>query len=82
MSHPDVQTAIRKIFNAGREAGVPVGILALTPDDLRTYRALGATMFMDSLPRLLLRACQGQLQGMREAAAAHGVGSAPSSGDR
>ncbi len=81
VSHPDVQAAIRRIFGAGREAGVPVGILALTADDVRTYRALGATMFMDSLPRLLLRTCQGQLQGMRDAAI-RGAGSASSSGDR
>ena len=68
VAHPDVQAAIRRIIGAGRAAGVPVGILALTPDDVRTYCAEGATMFLDSLPRLLLRACQGQVQKMREAA--------------
>lgn len=68
LSHPDVQAAIRRIIGAGRTAGVPVGILALTPEDVRAYRSLGATMFMDSLPRLLLRACQGQVQKLREAA--------------
>jgi len=80
-AHPDVQAAIRRIIQTGRAAEVPVGILALTADDVKTYRALGATMFMDSLPRLLLRACQGQVQGMREAAARAAEGS-PSSGVR
>ncbi len=68
VAHPDVQAAIRRIISAGRSAGVPVGILALTPEDVQAYRAQGATMFMDSLPRLLLRACQDQVQKMREAA--------------
>ena len=67
-AHPDVQAAIRRIIQAGRAAGVPVGILALTPDDVRVYHALGATVFLDSLPRLLLRACRAQVQDMREAA--------------
>ena len=80
-AHPDVQAAIRRIIQTGRAAEVPVGILALTADDVKTYRALGATMFMDSLPRLLLRACQGQVQGMREASARAAEGS-PSSGVR
>jgi 4-hydroxy-2-oxoheptanedioate aldolase len=76
VAHPDVQAAIRRIISVGRSAGVPVGILALTPEDVQAYRAQGATMFMDSLPRLLLRACQGQVQRMREAA--HAVqGAAP-----
>jgi len=76
IAHPDVQAAIRRIISVGRSAGVSVGILALTPEDVQTYRALGATMFLDSLPRLLLRACQGQVQKMREAA--HAVqGAAP-----
>jgi 4-hydroxy-2-oxoheptanedioate aldolase len=81
LGHPDVQAAIRRIIHAGRTAGVPVGILALTPDDMRTYRAMGATMFMDSLPRLLLRACQGQVQSMREAASRAAQGALPP-GDR
>jgi len=68
VSHPDVQAAIRRIIGAGRNAGVPVGILALTPEDVRAYRSWGATMFMDSLPRLLLRACRVQVQELREAA--------------
>ena len=80
-AHPDVQAAIRRIIQTGRAAEVPVGILALTADDVKTYRALGATMFMDSLPRLLLRACQGQVQGMREAAA-RAAERSPSSGVR
>jgi len=67
-THPDIQAAIRRIIGAGRAAGVPVGILALTPEDVRTYRTLGVTVFVDSLPRVLLRACQGQVHGMREAA--------------
>ncbi|HKV45017.1 MAG TPA: aldolase/citrate lyase family protein [bacterium] len=67
-AHPDIQAAIRRIIGVGRAAGVPVGILALTPDDVRAYGALGATVFVDSLPRVLLRACQGQVRSMREAA--------------
>ena len=66
-THPDVQAAIKRIIGACRAAGVPAGILALTPEDVQTYHALGAVMFMDSLPRLLLRACQGQVQKLREA---------------
>ena len=76
-AHPDVQAAIRRIIGAGRAAGVPVGMLALTPDDVRTYSALGATVFLDSLPRLLLRSCQGQVQGMREAAVRAATGTTP-----
>ncbi len=67
-AHPDVQAAINRIIRAGRAAGVPVGILALTPEDVKTYHALGATVFMDSLPRLLLRACEDQVKKLREAA--------------
>lgn len=72
MSHPDVQAAFSRVIQTGRTAGVPVGILALTPDDVRTYRSMGATLFLDGVPRLLLRAAQAQVQGMREAAAAQG----------
>lgn len=85
LAHPDVQQAVRRIIGAGRVAGVPVGILALTADDVRAYRALGVTVFMDSLPRLLLRGCQAQIQGMREAASQAAVQAAPgarTSGDR
>ena len=81
LTHPDVQAAIRRIIRAGRDAGVPVGILALTADDVRTYRALGATMFMDGLSRTFLRACQGQVQALRDAAA-QAATQAASAGDR
>jgi 2-keto-3-deoxy-L-rhamnonate aldolase RhmA len=74
--HPDVQAAFRRIIEAGRAAGVAVGILALTPGDVRGYRRLGVTMFLDSAPRLLLRASQAQAAGMREAAADAGSGDA------
>ncbi len=77
VTHPDVQAAIKRIFGACRSAGVPAGILALTPEDVQTYHELGAVMFMDSLPRLLLRACQGQVQKMREAAAHAAQGVTP-----
>jgi 4-hydroxy-2-oxoheptanedioate aldolase len=73
VAHPDVQQAIRRIITAGRAAGVAVGILALTPEDAQTYHGWGATMFLDSLPRLLLRGCQAQLQKMREAASRAGA---------
>src|SRR2546422_554917 len=76
-AHPDVQAAIRRIIGAGRAAGVPVGMLTLTPEDVRTYSALGATVFLDSLPRLLLRSGQGQVQGMREAAVRAATGTTP-----
>ncbi len=68
MSHPDVQAAFRRIIQTGRAAGVPVGILALTADEVRTYRSMGVTLFLDGVPRLLLRAAQAQVKGMREAA--------------
>lgn len=68
MGHPDVQAAFRRIIQTSRKAGVPVGMLALTPDEVRTYRALGVTLFLDGVPRLLLRATRAQVQGMREAA--------------
>jgi 4-hydroxy-2-oxoheptanedioate aldolase len=76
-NHPDVQAAIRRIIGAGRAAGVAVGMLTLTPDDVRTYSALGTTVFLDSLPRLLLRSCQAQVQGMREAAVRAATGTTP-----
>ncbi len=68
MSHPDVQAGFRRIIETGRAAGVPVGILALTPDDVRTYRSLGVSLFLDSAPRLLLRSTRAQVQSMRETA--------------
>ena len=68
MSHPDVQAAVRRIIETGRAAGVPIGILALTADEVRTYRSLGVGLFLDSAPRLVLRAAQAQVQGLREAA--------------
>lgn len=67
-THPEVQAAVHRIVRAGRAAGVPVGILALTPEDVETYHALGATVFMDSLPRLLLQACREQVKKLRDAA--------------
>ena len=67
-THPDVQAAISRIIRAGQAAGVPVGILALTPDDVKTYHALGANVFLDSLPRTLLWACQDQVKKLRDAA--------------
>src|SRR5579884_2204208 len=54
--HPEVQAAFRRIIDTGRAAGVAVGILALGPEDVRAYRRLGVTMFLDSAPRLFLRA--------------------------
>ncbi len=68
--HPDVQAAIRRIIQTGRSAGVAVGILALTADDIRLYRPLGVTVFLDSVPRLMLQAGLAQVASMREAAAA------------
>ncbi len=70
LGHPAVQAAFRRIIETGLAAGVSVGILALTADDVRTYRQLGVSVFMDSVPRLILRAGQAQVAGMREAAAA------------
>ncbi len=67
--HPDVQAAFRRIIQTGLAAGVSVGILALTADDVRTYRQLGVTVFLDSVPRLILWAGQAQVASMREAAA-------------
>jgi 4-hydroxy-2-oxoheptanedioate aldolase len=74
LGHPDVQRAFRRIIEAGRVAGVTVGILALTADDVRTYRSLGVSMFLDSAPRLVLRAGQAQVKSMREAAAGAAAG--------
>lgn len=74
MGHPDVQAAFRRIIETGRAAGVAIGILTLTADDVRAYRSLGATMFLDSAPRLFLRAAQAQVAGMRDAAARAGAG--------
>lgn len=72
--HPDVQAAFRQIIETGLAAGVSVGILALTPDEVRTYRQLGVTLFMDSVPRLIFRAGQAQVASMREAATAARTG--------
>jgi 4-hydroxy-2-oxoheptanedioate aldolase len=74
MGHPDVQAAFRRIIETGRAAEVAIGILALTADDVRAYRSLGVTIFLDSAPRLFLRACQAQVAGMRDAAARAGAG--------
>jgi 2-keto-3-deoxy-L-rhamnonate aldolase RhmA len=68
MSHPEVQAAVRRIVEAGHRAGVPAGILALTADEVRTYRSWGIALLLDSAPRLVLRAARAQVQGMREAA--------------
>ena len=68
MTHPDVQAGFRRIIETGRAAGVPVGILALTPDDVRTYRSLGVSLFLDNAARLLFRSTRAQVQSMREAA--------------
>jgi len=84
-AHPDVQQAFQRIIRAGRAAGVSVGILALTADDVRAFRAQGVTVFMDSLPRLLLRGCQAQVQALRDAAAqaaTQAASGAKSTGDR
>lgn len=67
-THPDVQAAIQRIVRAGRAARVPVGILALTPEDVEVYHALGVSVFLDSLPRLLLHACREQVKKLRGAA--------------
>ena len=74
VDHPDVQAAIRRIIEAGLANRMAVGILALTADDVRTYRALGATMFVDSATRTFLRAAQAQVAAMRDAAAASPAG--------
>jgi len=71
--HPEVQAAIRRIIESGRRAGVAVGTLALTPDDVRTYHALGVTMFVDSATRLFLQAAEAQVTRLREAAASAGA---------
>jgi len=68
--HAEVQAAIGRIIDTGRRARVAVGILALGPEDVRTYRALGATMFVDSMPRLLMQAARAQVASLRDAAAA------------
>ena len=69
MRHPEVQEAIRRILRAAKDAETMSGILALEPRDIETYRPQGAGLFLDGLPRLLLRAAQVQVAGLREAAA-------------
>jgi 4-hydroxy-2-oxoheptanedioate aldolase len=68
MSDPLVQAGVRRIIETGHRAGVPVGILALSADEVRTYRSLVVALFLDSAPRLVLRAARTQVQGMREGA--------------
>jgi 2-keto-3-deoxy-L-rhamnonate aldolase RhmA len=69
MRHPDVQHAIRRILRAAKDAGTMSGILALEPADVEAYRPQGAGLFLDSMGRLLLRAAQAQIAGLRDAAA-------------
>ena len=68
MRHPDVQDAIRRILRAAKDAETLSGILALEPQDVETYRPLGAGLMLDGIGRLLLRAAQAQVKGLRDAA--------------
>jgi 2-dehydro-3-deoxyglucarate aldolase len=68
MRHPEVQEAIRRILRAAKTAETLSGILALEPADVETYRPQGAGLFLDSAGRMLLRAAQVQVAGLREAA--------------
>jgi len=78
--HPEVQAAIRRILTAARNAGVPGGILGLGPEDIETYRPMGASLFLDGVSRLLLLAARAQVAGLRGAAARTSAG-AGSRGD-
>ena len=69
MRHPEVQEAIRRILRAAKTAETLSGILALEPADVETYRPQGAGLFLDGIGRLLLRAAQAQVAGLRDAAA-------------
>jgi 4-hydroxy-2-oxoheptanedioate aldolase len=69
MRHPDVQAAIGRILRAAKAAETRSGILALEPADVETYRPQGAALFLDGIGRLLLRAAQTQVAGLRGAAA-------------
>ncbi|MHB8733128.1 MAG: HpcH/HpaI aldolase family protein [bacterium] len=69
MRHPEVQDAIRRILRAAKEAETLSGILALDPQDVETYRPQGAGLMLDGIGRLLLRAAQQQVKGLRDAAA-------------
>lgn len=69
MRHPEVQEAIRRILKAARDAETLSGILALTPQDVETYRPQGAGLMLDGIGRLLLGAAQQQVKGLRDAAA-------------
>jgi 4-hydroxy-2-oxoheptanedioate aldolase len=73
MRHPEVQEAIRRILRAAKDAETMSGILALDAQDIETYRPQGASLFLDSAPRTLLRAAQTQVNGLREAAARSGA---------
>ena len=68
MRHPDVQAAIGRILRAAKAAETLSGILALEPADVETYRSQGAGLFLDGMGRLLLRAAQAQVAGLRNAA--------------
>ena len=68
MRHTDVQQAIRRILRAAKEAETMSGILALEPPDIETYRPQGAGLFLDGIGRVLLRAAQAQVAGLRDAA--------------
>ena len=69
MRHPEVQEAIRRILRAAKEAETLSGILALEPQDVETYRPQGAGLMLDGIGRLLLRAAQAQVKGLRDAEA-------------
>jgi 2-dehydro-3-deoxyglucarate aldolase len=62
-SHPEVQAAMRHVFERVRAAGLPVGILAPAEADARRYLEMGATMVAVGSDQGLFRAAT---QGLRD----------------
>ncbi|MCS2608297.1 HpcH/HpaI aldolase family protein [Halomonas dongshanensis] len=54
-SHPEVQTAIRKVIETVKAAGKPVGILAPMEEDARRYQSLGCQFIAVGIDISLMR---------------------------
>jgi 2-dehydro-3-deoxyglucarate aldolase len=65
--HPEVQDAMRRVFECARAARIPVGILAPAEADARRYMDMGATLVAVGSDQALFRAAT---QGLRDKYAA------------
>jgi 2-dehydro-3-deoxyglucarate aldolase len=62
-SHPEVQAAMKRVFDCARAAGLPYGILAPADADAKRYMEMGATLVAVGSDQGLFRAAT---QGLRD----------------